>query len=70
MHVYIAGLGYSYDGTGLTVPEYLVREAFSKQNLIKKNNGVSPWVLSTFFLLMHLFSTGLLEFFSLENLNI
>jgi hypothetical protein len=40
MHVYTAGLGYSYDGTGLTVPEYLVREAFSKQNLIKKNNGV------------------------------
>jgi hypothetical protein len=34
MHVYTAGLGYSYDGTGLTVPEYLVREAFSKQNLI------------------------------------
>jgi hypothetical protein len=29
MPVYIAGLGYSYDGIGLTVPEYLVREAFS-----------------------------------------
>ncbi len=27
----------------------------------------SPWALSTFFLLMHLFSTVLLEFFSLTS---